>query len=101
MNRKSPAFKNDGEAEELLDNDLSSCTSADYLALFPFECRPKRRSVKLRIFVQSLNAVRAGAHRRGIPHQRYTRRAPETPLELCEGRPRQRPGRRCSGLALL
>jgi predicted DNA binding CopG/RHH family protein len=73
MSRKLPAFKTDKEAEKFLEQDLSDYISADNFAPFQFEFRPKQKSLNLRISVELLNAVRAVAHRRGIPYQRYIR----------------------------
>ena len=80
MSKKLPAFKSDGEAEQFLDQDLSDYLSADNLAPYPFEYRPKQKSVNLRISEELLNAVRAAARRRGIPYQRYIRQALEVAL---------------------
>src|SRR5580704_19035903 len=80
MSRKLPAFKTDKEAEKFLEQDLSDYISADNFAPFQFEFRPKQKSVNLRISEELLNAVRAVAHRRGIPYQRYIRQALEASL---------------------
>ncbi len=81
MSRKLPAFKTDKEAEKFLEQDLSDYISADNFATFQFEFRPKQKSVNLRISVELLNAVRAVAHRRGIPYQRYIRQTLEAALQ--------------------
>lgn len=81
MSRKLPAFKTDKEAEKFLEQDLSDYISADNFAPFQFEFRPKQKSVNLRISVELLNAVRAVAHRRGIPYQRYIRQTLEASLQ--------------------
>jgi predicted DNA binding CopG/RHH family protein len=80
MSKKFPVFKNDKEAEEFLDQDLSDYISAENFAPFQFEFRPKQKSVNLRISEELLNAVRAVAHRRGIPYQRYIRQTLEASL---------------------
>jgi predicted DNA binding CopG/RHH family protein len=80
MSKRLPALKSDKEAEELLEKDLSEYINAENLAPFPFEYRPKRKSVNLRISDELLNAVRAAARRRGIPYQRYIRQALELAL---------------------
>ena len=80
MSRKLPAFKTDKEAEKFLEQDLSDYISADNFAPFQFEFRPKQKSVNLRISEELLNAVRAVAHRRGIPYQRYIRQTLEAAL---------------------
>src|SRR5579862_5336542 len=69
MSKKLPVFKTDKEAENFLDQDLSDYISAENFAPFQFEFRPKQKSVNLRISEELLNAVRAVAHRQGIPYQ--------------------------------
>jgi predicted DNA binding CopG/RHH family protein len=86
MSKKLPALRSDKEAEDLLDRDLSEYISAENLEPFPFEYRPKQRSVNLRISDELLRAVRAAAHRRGIPYQRYIRQALELALRRSETR---------------
>src|ERR1700676_2845738 len=81
MSKKLPAFKNDKEAENFLNQDLSDYISAENFAPFQFEIRPKQKSVNLRISEELLNAVRAAAHRRGIPYQRYIRQTLEAGLQ--------------------
>jgi predicted DNA binding CopG/RHH family protein len=92
MSRKLPAFKSDKEAEKFLEQDLSDYISADNFAPFQFEFRPKQKSVNLRISVELLNAVRAVAHRRGIPYQRYIRQTLEAALQPSKkaGAPKKR-----------
>jgi predicted DNA binding CopG/RHH family protein len=79
-NRKLPALKSDKAAEKLLNEDLSKYLSAENLEPFPFEFRPKQKSVNLRISDELLTAIRAAARRRGIPYQRYIRQALERAL---------------------
>jgi predicted DNA binding CopG/RHH family protein len=74
-------LKSDREAENLLDHDLSDYISAENLAPFPFEYRPKQKSVNLRISEELLNAVRDAARRRGVPYQRYIRQALEVAVK--------------------
>jgi len=96
MSKKLPVFKTDKEAENFLNQDLSDYISAENFAPFQFEFRPKQKSVNLRISEELLNAVRAVAHRRGIPYQRYIRQTLEAAL-----RPSKEPrtGKRtCSAL---
>ena len=91
--RKVPfTFKTDKEAENFLDQDLSDYISAENFAPFQFEFRPKQKSVNLRISEELLNAVRAVAHRRGIPYQRYIRQTLEAALRP-SNKPRSRKGR--------
>jgi predicted DNA binding CopG/RHH family protein len=80
MSKKLPVFKSDREAEQFLDRDLSDYLSGDNLAPYPFEYRPKHKSVNLRISEELLNAVPAEVRRRGIPYQRYIRQALEIAL---------------------
>jgi predicted DNA binding CopG/RHH family protein len=80
MSKKLPVFKTDREAENFLDQDLSDYISAENFAPFQFEFKPKQKSVNLRISEELLNAVRAVAHRRGIPYQRYIRQTLEASL---------------------
>jgi predicted DNA binding CopG/RHH family protein len=86
MSKKLPALRNDNHAGELLDKDLSDYISAENLEPFPFEYRPKQKSVNLRISDELLRAVRAAARRRGIPYQRYIRQALELALRQREAR---------------
>jgi predicted DNA binding CopG/RHH family protein len=44
MSKKLPVFKSDKEAEKFLDQDLSDYLSAENLASYPFEYRPKQKS---------------------------------------------------------
>ena len=80
MSKRLPALRNDKEAEELLERDLSDYIVPENLEPFPFEYRPKQKSVNLRISEELLKAVRAAARRRGIPYQRYIRQALELAL---------------------
>ncbi|MGB8683874.1 MAG: BrnA antitoxin family protein [Candidatus Binatus sp.] len=91
MSKKLPAFKSDKEAEKFLDQDLSDYISAENFAPFQFEFKPKQKSVNLRISEELLNAVRAVAHRRGIPYQRYIRQTLEASLQ--SKKPRSGKGR--------
>ena len=86
MSRKLPALKSDRDAEKLLERDLSKYVRAENLEPFPFEYRPKQKSVNLRISDELLNAVRTAARRRGIPYQRYIRQALELALRHRETR---------------
>ncbi len=90
MSRKLPALRSDKEAEKLLDRDLSEYISAENLEPFPFEYKPKQKSVNLRISDELLRAVRDAARRRGIPYQRYIRQALELALQRAEIPPTQR-----------
>jgi len=80
MSRKLPALRSDKAAEDFLDRDLSGYISAENFAPFQFEFKPKQKSVNLRISEELLDAVRAAAHRRGIPYQRYIRQTLEAAL---------------------
>ncbi len=84
MSRKLPALRSDKDAEKLLERDLSDYISAGNLEPFPFEYKPKRESINLRISAELLKAVRADARRRGIPYQRYVRQALELALRRGE-----------------
>ncbi|MDO8434106.1 MAG: CopG family antitoxin [Candidatus Binatus sp.] len=75
-----PALKSDEEAEKLLEKDLSDYINAENLEPFPFEFKPKQKSVNLRLSGELLSAVRAAAKRRGIPYQRFIRQALELAL---------------------
>jgi len=77
MRKKLPALKSDSAAERLLDKDLSEYLAADNLDPFPFEYKPKAKSVNLRMSDELLSAVRAAARRSRIPYQRYIRQALE------------------------
>lgn len=80
MRKKLPALKSDEEAEKLLEKDLSDYINAENLEPFPFEFKPKQKSVNLRLSGELLSAVRAAAKRRGIPYQRFIRQALELAL---------------------
>jgi predicted DNA binding CopG/RHH family protein len=87
MSKKLPALRSDKEAAaKLLDRDLSPYINAEDLEPFPFEYKPKQKSVNLRISDELLNAVRTAARRRGIPYQRYIRQAFELALRQREKR---------------
>jgi predicted DNA binding CopG/RHH family protein len=90
MSKKLPELRSDKEAEALLDRDLSEYISAENIEPFPFEYKPKQKSVNLRISDELLRAVRAAARRRGIPYQRYIRQALELALQRSETPPTQR-----------
>ena len=97
MSKKLPALKSDKQAEELLDKDLSEYISAETLQPFPFEYRPKQKSVNLRISAELLRAIRAAARRRGIPYQRYIRQALELALQRSDNPGVQRQAARSRG----
>ena len=78
MVKRLPVFKSDEEAEAFLEQDLSDYISAETLGPFPFELRPKTKSLNLRISDGLLDAVRDRARQQGIPYQRYIRQALET-----------------------
>ena len=73
MSKKLPAFQSDEEAETFLEQDLSKYISAETLAPFPFEFRPKQKTVNLRLSEELLDAIRTRAKGQGIPYQRYIR----------------------------
>jgi predicted DNA binding CopG/RHH family protein len=77
MVKRLPAFKSDEEAAAFLERDLTDYISAETLAPFPFELRPKEKSVNLRISGELLDAVRKRARKQGIPYQRFIRQALE------------------------
>ena len=66
MRTRLSALRGDQAAEKLLDKDLSAYISAENLAPFPFEYKPKRESANPRISTELLDAVRAAARRRGF-----------------------------------
>lgn len=78
MVKRLPVFKSDEEAEAFLEQDLSDYISAETLGPFPFELRPKTKSLNLRLSDGLLDAVRDRARQQGIPYQRYIRQALET-----------------------
>jgi predicted DNA binding CopG/RHH family protein len=84
MSKKLPALKSDKEAEDLLEKDLSEYIGAGNLQPYPYEYRPKQKSVNLRISEELLHAVRVAARRRGIPYQRYIRQALELAIQRSE-----------------
>lgn len=90
MSKKLPALKSDKEAEDLLEKDLSEYISAENLQPYPYEYRPKQKSVNLRISEELLRAVRVAARRRGIPYQRYIRQALELAIQRSENPAAQR-----------
>jgi predicted DNA binding CopG/RHH family protein len=85
MRKRLRVLKSDTEAEKFLDQDLSDYLSADNLTPYPFEYRPKQKSVNLRISEELLSAVRSVARRRGIPYQRFIRQALEVALRQHKG----------------
>jgi|NGEPerStandDraft_6_1074524.scaffolds.fasta_scaffold492355_2 predicted DNA binding CopG/RHH family protein len=85
MNSKLPALRSDEDAEALLERDLSKYITAENLAPFPFEFRPKARSINLRISEELLGEVQAAARRQGIPYQRFIRQVLETSLRHRDG----------------
>ena len=80
MRRKLPALPSDEAAEALLRRDLSPYITAENLQPFPFEYRPKAKSINLRISEELLGEVQAAARRRGIPYQRFIRQVLEASL---------------------
>lgn len=84
MVKRLPVFKTDEEAVAFLEQDLADYISAENFALFPYEFRPKEKSLNLRISEGLLEAVRDRARQEGIPYQRYIRQALETAVA---GRP--------------
>lgn len=77
MVKRLPIFKSDEEAAAFLERDLTDYISAETLAPFPYELRPKEKSVNLRLSEGLLDAVRQRAKQQGIPYQRFIRRALE------------------------
>lgn len=86
MSKKLPAFKTDKQAERFLEKDLSEYISAENLAAFQFEFRPKRKSLNLRISEELLAAIRRDARQCGMPYQRYIRQTLETAVRNRKGR---------------
>ena len=84
MSRKLPALNSDEDAEALLERDLSDFMTAGNLAPFPFEFRPKAKSINLRISEELLNEVQAEARRQGMPYQRFIRQVLEAALHRRE-----------------
>jgi predicted DNA binding CopG/RHH family protein len=78
MVKRLPVFRSDEEAEAFLEQDLSDYIGAETLDSFPYELRPKTKSLNLRISDGLLDAVRSKARQEGIPYQRYIRQALET-----------------------
>jgi predicted DNA binding CopG/RHH family protein len=71
MSKKLPALKSDKEAEDLLEKDLSEYIGAGNLQPYPYEYRPKQKSVNLRISEELLHAKIIGSiARRSDPRAR-------------------------------
>lgn len=77
MVKRLPLFKSDEEAEAFLERDLTDYISAENLAPFHYELRPKEKSLNRGISKGLLDAVRERAKQEGIPYQRFIRRAVE------------------------
>jgi predicted DNA binding CopG/RHH family protein len=73
MKRKLPSFKSDKEAEEFVEK--ADLTEYDLSQLKPvrFEFEKKSAQLNMRLPKRLLDAVKARAHRRGIPYTRFIR----------------------------
>lgn len=73
MKKRVPRFKNDKEAEDFLDQDLSAYLDSDNLAPVTLEFEPKNKVVNLRMSDALFLRVKALAKKRRMPYQRYIR----------------------------
>jgi predicted DNA binding CopG/RHH family protein len=72
MKRKVPRMTTDEEAEAFLEQDL---TDLDFSQFKPvtFEFQPKAARINMRFPVRLLDAVKARAKARGVPHTQFIR----------------------------
>ncbi len=86
--KRLPELKSDAEAEafvaeaDLTEYDLSG------MRRVRFEFAPKSERVNMRLPVALLQAVRAKAARRSVPHQRFIRQVLEEAVEERSAGPR-------------
>ena len=75
-----PVLTTDAEAEDFLDQDLSTL---DYTQFKPmrFETLPKSARITMRLPEPLIAALKARAKERGIPYQRLIREALERALD--------------------
>ncbi len=82
MTKKVPAFKNDKEAEDFLEQDLTEYMELRKFSQVNFEFLPKDKKVNLRFPSSLLEAVKQRAQKEGISYQKYIRRAVEESLTI-------------------
>ena len=75
-----PKLKNDKEAEEFLEKDLTDYLDLKNFQKVSFEFQPKTKKVNIRFSERLLEAVRQEAERQGIPYQKFIRQAVEHSL---------------------
>ena len=80
MKKKMPKLKNDKEAEEFLEKDLTDYLDLKNFQKVSFEFQPKTKKVNIRFSERLLEAVRQEAERQGIPYQKFIRQAVEHSL---------------------
>lgn len=80
MKKKFPRLKNDKEAEDLLDQDLTDYLELKNFQKVSFEFQPKNKKISLRFSEDLLEAVRKKAAHQGISYQKYIRMAVEHSL---------------------
>ena len=74
-----PVLTTDAEAEDFLDQDLSTLDFSQFKPM-RFEALPKSARVTMRLPEPLIAALKAQAKARGIPYQRLIREAPERAL---------------------
>ncbi len=77
MKKKMPEFKNDQDAENFLDQDLSEYIDPKNFKQVNFEFLPKTKKVNIRFSEALLNVVREKAEQEGISYQKFIRKAVE------------------------
>lgn len=80
MPRKVPRLRTDDEAEAFLEQDLSDLDFSKFTPL-RFELENKTARVNMRMPQSQVDAVKAEAHKRGIPYQRLLRELVQRGLE--------------------
>lgn len=77
MKKKLPELLSDEEAEEFVANaDLTEYDLSDLRTVL-FEFHPKSERVNMRLPKPLLDAVKASAHKAGMPYQRFIRQVLE------------------------
>lgn len=86
MKKKLPELLSDEEAEEFVANaDLTEYDLSDLRTVL-FEFQPKSERVNMRLPKPLLDAVKASAHKAGMPYQRFIRQVLEAAVGPSAGK---------------
>ncbi|MDC0358100.1 BrnA antitoxin family protein [Oligoflexia bacterium] len=81
MKKKLPKFKNDKEAEEFFEKDLSDYMTAENFTPMSFEFESKNKLMSIRVSENLLNALKSASKKRGMNYQKFVRHVLEEALK--------------------